>query len=146
MPAFRTAVRNFSVIALGILFAVPGAAQRITSDILGTVTDPSGAVIVGASVTAIRTETGEQRSVSRDQNGAYRISPNHKILLRNTYTHDADKTAREFSGNDNTVGDILAQRIRFIERRLLRAVHARALRGVRGGDGATGGHDRTGLP
>ncbi len=73
MPAVRTTVRHFSVIALGLLFAVPSTAQRITSDILGTVTDPSGAVIVGASVTAIRTETGEQRSVTTDQAGNYRI-------------------------------------------------------------------------
>jgi outer membrane receptor protein involved in Fe transport len=52
-------------------------------------------------------------------NGAYRFSPNHKLLIRNTYTHDAEKTAREFGGFDGgTGGEIQAQRIRFIERKL----------------------------
>ena len=34
------------------------AAQQITGSIRGTVTDPSGAVVEGATVTAKQTETG----------------------------------------------------------------------------------------
>ncbi|MEI9811403.1 MAG: TonB-dependent receptor [Acidobacteriota bacterium] len=63
-------------------------------------------------------EYSESARLGAVLNGAYRISQNHKILLRNTFTHDAEKAAREFEGNDNTVGDVQSQRIRFIERKL----------------------------
>ncbi len=53
-------------------------------------------------------------------NLAYRINPNHKILLRNTLTHDSDKEAREFSGEDNNQGgQIASERIRWVERSLI---------------------------
>jgi TonB-dependent receptor len=52
-------------------------------------------------------------------NGAYRFSPNHKLLWRNTYTHDAEKTARQFTGLDGGTGNnVLDERLRFIERHL----------------------------
>jgi outer membrane receptor protein involved in Fe transport len=50
-------------------------------------------------------------------NVAYRLTPNHKLIVRNTVTHDAEKSAREFSGYDGGVdGVISSQRLRFIER------------------------------
>lgn len=53
-------------------------------------------------------------------NIAYRINPNHKLLLRNTLTRDSDKEAREFSGEDNNQGGVIAsERLRWIERSLL---------------------------
>jgi outer membrane receptor protein involved in Fe transport len=52
-------------------------------------------------------------------NVAYRLHPNHKVVFRNTLTHDAEKTAREFRGYDGGVdGNISSQRLRFIERNL----------------------------
>src|ERR1700737_1141061 len=60
----------------GVLLLVvsPASAQRVSSDILGTVTDVSGRVIVGAKITVTRTETGEERGVKTNEDGNYRIS------------------------------------------------------------------------
>lgn len=53
-------------------------------------------------------------------NLAYRINPNHKLLLRNTLTRDSDKEAREFSGEDNNQGgQISSERTRWVERSLM---------------------------
>lgn len=53
-------------------------------------------------------------------NTAVRLTPNHKLVFRNTFTHDSEKTAREFSGYDGGVdSDISSQRLRYIERSLL---------------------------
>src|SRR5471032_3522588 len=46
-------------------------AQQITGSIRGTVSDPSGAVVEGATVTARQTETGLSRTTTTDHDGAY---------------------------------------------------------------------------
>ncbi|HTM49969.1 MAG TPA: TonB-dependent receptor [Bryobacteraceae bacterium] len=52
-------------------------------------------------------------------NAAVRLSPNHKVIFRNTLTHDAEKSAREFSGhNGGSDSDISAERLRYIQRSL----------------------------
>ena len=59
------------VLAL-VLLICPGLfAQQITGNIRGTVTDPTGAVVVGAVVTAQRTETALSRMATTDRNGNY---------------------------------------------------------------------------
>src|ERR1700728_3292188 len=44
-----------------------------TGALTGTVTDPSGGVVVGATVTATNTATGQQRNVTTDSSGVYTI-------------------------------------------------------------------------
>lgn len=52
-------------------------------------------------------------------NVALRLTPNHKLIFRNTYTHDTDKTTREFTGYDGGVDSYIeSQRLRYIERGL----------------------------
>src|SRR6201996_5195951 len=63
------AVRN--VLAFVMLAFLSLSAQQITGNIRGTVTDPSGAVIQGAAVTARQAETGLSRSTTTDRNGNY---------------------------------------------------------------------------
>ena len=46
------------------------SAQQITGNIRGMVTDPSGAVVVGAAVTARQTETGLSRETITDRSGS----------------------------------------------------------------------------
>ncbi|MGA8313028.1 MAG: carboxypeptidase regulatory-like domain-containing protein [Terriglobales bacterium] len=46
-------------------------AQQITGSIRGTVSDPSGAVVDAAAVTANQTETGLTRTATTDRTGAY---------------------------------------------------------------------------
>jgi hypothetical protein len=53
------------------LTAVHAFAQQITGSLRGTVTDPSGAAVQGASVSAKQTETGLTRTAATDRAGAY---------------------------------------------------------------------------
>ena len=55
------------------LVALPSAGQSVSSEIQGTVKGPSGAVIVGADVTATNLETGVARSTVTDGNGSYHV-------------------------------------------------------------------------
>ncbi len=57
-----------------VLGGLPAAAQRVTSDILGTVKDPSVAAIADAKVTVVHLETGQERTATTDAGGSYRIS------------------------------------------------------------------------
>ena len=60
-----------NVPALVVLSCLSLSAQQITGNIRGTVTDPSGAVIRGAAVTAWQAETGLSRQTTTDPNGSY---------------------------------------------------------------------------
>src|SRR5271155_2247408 len=56
-----------------LFFVVALHAQTITGNINGTVTDPSGAVIPGAKVTATNTETNVQTPTTSNNDGIYNI-------------------------------------------------------------------------
>jgi len=60
-----------SLAALILLCAVSGWAQSTFGSFLGTVRDPSGAVIVKATVSITNAGTSAKRSVSTDQSGSY---------------------------------------------------------------------------
>jgi outer membrane receptor protein involved in Fe transport len=55
------------------LVALPSAGQSVSSEILGTVKDPSGAFVVSADVTMTNLETGLARSTETDGNGIYHV-------------------------------------------------------------------------
>ena len=55
--------------ALAMLATLGLNAQQITGNIRGTVTDPSGAVVRDAAVTAKQTETGRTRNTTTDRSG-----------------------------------------------------------------------------
>src|SRR5213594_5100823 len=57
-------------IALPILVSA-ALAQTTSTEILGTVTDSSGAVIAGAQITLLRVATGERRETVTDSTGNY---------------------------------------------------------------------------
>ena len=64
----------YSIISLLLLtFALPGVAQTVTGAVRGTVTDASGAIVPGATVTAINTATGVKTVASTNQSGEYSI-------------------------------------------------------------------------
>src|SRR5262245_25930679 len=54
-------------------FTVPAWGQEVTAAIVGTVTDPSGAPISGAAVTATDTERGITWNAKTNEAGAYNI-------------------------------------------------------------------------
>ena len=73
-------VKNFSVykihlavVALCLLVSTSAWAQSITATMVGTVTDPGGAVVSNAQVTARNVETGLSRTVNSNEEGSYRI-------------------------------------------------------------------------
>ena len=66
----RTTVAMAVAIAL-VLAGATAWAQTISSTVLGTVTDPSGNVVVGAAVTLINEGTGDQRTGKTDATGGF---------------------------------------------------------------------------
>src|SRR5688572_13060973 len=73
-----------SMLALVAVFAVSAFAQRTTGDIEGTVTDPSGAVVLNVTVTVVSAQStggaaeanvtsGFRRTVQTDSNGYFRV-------------------------------------------------------------------------
>ena len=73
------AIRAFAVLVLavlvaGVLTTVPAWAQQATAELNGRVTDSSGAVLPGVTVTATQTATGLERTAVTDGSGAYLIT------------------------------------------------------------------------
>ena len=56
-----------------LLFSVFVLAQSTTGRILGTVTDPSGAAVAGATVVVTDVQRGTSRTVTTDQSGSYAV-------------------------------------------------------------------------
>ena len=70
----RVASTIMLILALACAAAAPLAAQTFRGTILGTVTDPNGAVVPGAEVMAINVGTGIMRSTVADADGNYTIT------------------------------------------------------------------------
>ena len=85
--------------------AVIAHAQLVTANLQGVVTDSSGAVIAGASITASDSETGVQRTTTTNADGFYRFN----LLPRGQYELQAQKSG--FAGErlkvTLTVGDTI---------------------------------------
>ena len=77
MRARRSTLRLSLCLAVLFFVSSVGHAQIDRASISGTITDPSGAVVVGATVTATNTETGQVESVKTGADGAYTISLLH---------------------------------------------------------------------
>src|SRR5579862_3169151 len=61
-------------VALAALFAASAASQTQLATVSGTITDPSGAVVPGVSVTIVSQGTGLKRSALTDAAGEYRFA------------------------------------------------------------------------
>ena len=67
-------LRRFGVFAM-MLMTATGAWAQATAELNGRVTDESGAVLPGVTVTATQTDTGFARTVVTDESGSW-IMPN----------------------------------------------------------------------
>ena len=67
--------RTIQFAVLAALFAIPLSvvAQVTSATIVGTVSDPSGANVGGAQVTARNIDTGLTRTVTSGEDGSYRL-------------------------------------------------------------------------
>src|SRR5205807_907429 len=85
---FRLRAIQFAVIALLLAIPLGVVGQVTTATIVGTVTDPGGAIVPGAQVTARNTETGLSRSAVSTDEGTYRLEflPVGKYSIEVTYT------------------------------------------------------------
>ena len=86
-------------IFLAVLFAIPltVAAQSTTATIVGSVTDPGGAQVPNASITARNADTGLKRTVVSGEDGSYRIEflPVGKYVVEVTATSGFKKAFRD---------------------------------------------------
>ena len=78
--ALRTCLGGVLIV---VLSALSLRAQVGTADVLGTVSDPSGAVILNAQVTIRNVDTGETRTSATNDSGDYifNMLPNGKYIL-----------------------------------------------------------------
>src|SRR5258708_14716201 len=61
-------------IAISLYLCVASLLSQTTStEVLGTVSDTSNAVVPGAKITLLRVQTGEQRTAVTDSNGNYSV-------------------------------------------------------------------------
>jgi Carboxypeptidase regulatory-like domain len=74
------------VAAFAVLFSLPAFSQLDYGSISGTITDPSGAVVVGAKVTVTNVDQGTQRILTTDKAGTYNapslIPGNYSVTRR----------------------------------------------------------------
>jgi len=92
MKLKRLITGMLALLVIALLIAPSLMAQSLTSgDITGTVTDPSGAVVTGATVTLKNSSNGQTRNTTTNSSGAYRFS----LLPPGNYTVSA--TAASFT-------------------------------------------------
>jgi hypothetical protein len=79
------------------LFAVSAFSQQITATISGTITDPAGAVVAGATVAATSVETGLAKTALTNDDGNYTIT----FLPPGSYNITVNKTGFEQITREN---------------------------------------------
>jgi hypothetical protein len=84
---------------LAALFSVGAWSQTQLATVSGTITDPSGAVVPGVSVTIVSQGTGLKRSALTDTAGEYRFAglPTGNYSLRMEKTGFQSQFAKELS-------------------------------------------------
>jgi outer membrane receptor protein involved in Fe transport len=97
MTAKRLITGILSVLVVAAMIAPSLMAQSLVSgDLTGTVTDPSGAVVAGATVNLKNEATGQTHTTTTNSNGNYRFS----LLTPGTYTVSVNATG--FSKSQTT--------------------------------------------
>src|SRR6184192_8521 len=94
------------VLAFLVLAATSLIAQTFRGTILGTVTDPSGAVVSGAKVTIAAVNTGLERTTQTSADGSYSIPE----LPIGTYTVTVSQSGFQTSSTTNVAVDVAAER------------------------------------
>ena len=79
---------QFAIIALLLAIPLAANAQVTTATVVGTVTDPGGSIVPGATVMARNLDNGLTRTVTSSDEGTYRLEflPVGKYAVEVTYT------------------------------------------------------------
>src|SRR5437016_7460991 len=99
-------MRGRMVLAFVVLAATSLIAQTFRGTILGTVTDPSGAVVAGAKVTAKNVNTGLERTTQTSADGSYSIPE----LPIGTYTVTVSQNGFQTSVTTGVVVNVATER------------------------------------
>ena len=91
--------------ALAALFSVGARSQTQLAMLSGTITDPSGAVVRGVSVTIISQATGLRRSALTDTAGEYRFAG----LPTGNYSLRIEKAGFQSQVRELAIGDLSQQ-------------------------------------
>ncbi len=94
------------LLAFVVLATVTLSAQTFRGTILGTVTDPSGAVVSGAKVTVRNTSTGLERTAQTSADGSYSIPE----LPIGTYSVTVSQAGFQTSVTTNVTVDVATER------------------------------------
>src|SRR3954447_571278 len=98
---------KLSQAVLILTWALPLTAQTVDTGILGTVTDPGGAVIANAIVTIDNPATGLKRTVKSAQDGKYEL----RYLIPGQYSVEAQAPGFR-TGKTNSITIQLNQQVR----------------------------------
>ncbi len=104
---WKLGVNCILALALVVMTGMPAFTQTITGSITGTVTDPTGAVVSGAKVTATNVQTGVATPTTTNPSGIYSLrflqigqykinvdSPNFNSQTTNVFTLEVDQQAK----------------------------------------------------
>ena len=69
---FQKGIQLGFLLTFSLLFTIPVVGQLTTADILGTVTDSTGAVVPNATVTINNLGTNEKRTTQSNSSGDYK--------------------------------------------------------------------------
>ena len=70
----KSTFRTLFLLVLPLLFALPVFAQTYRGAVRGTIYDPNGGALPGATVTITNTTTGESRTATTGEQGEYAMS------------------------------------------------------------------------
>src|SRR5437867_11264432 len=73
MRSLRSGYVFTALVAIGAILMLPVRGHAQESTVSGTLTDPTGAVLPGVTVTATHTETGNTFQAVTDERGGYRL-------------------------------------------------------------------------
>jgi outer membrane receptor protein involved in Fe transport len=107
--ALRTKQLSLGIVTaflITLTLFVPASAQTFRGTILGTVTDPNGAVVPAATVTAKNLATGIQRSTVTDEFGNYSLPE----LQTGTYEVAVEKSGFQISKVTGAVVEVSAEK------------------------------------
>src|SRR2546429_4234100 len=94
------------ILVFVLLAAVSLSAQTFRGTILGTVTDPSGAVVSGAKVTVRNVATGLERTTATSADGSYNVPE----LPIGTYTVTITQSGFQTAVTTGVVVDVASER------------------------------------